>query len=462
MTRVPATARSARRASLALLAALTLGFAGAPAADAQTIPWARSASMAGADFALTRGVAAIEFNPANIFIEDSVAFSFASSLHGGRVLVTGPGLRDLAGIGTAAGVGDAALLDNVPAGGLRIDAVSEGTTARRIAEALDLPDPSGNAAVPTFGFTYKHGGLVVRNHTVLSAVVSRELIDLAVNGFNPEQINEYAAKSTALRSFTLSTITFSMGKHFSERFAAGFGVRYLRGRKLLEGRVFEPEIDVDNELLTASAAAVEARGGNGIGLDVGITYAVSARLYASFAIQNLWQRMHWSDDLLVSQSSLDQDDLGASDLRGIINRFRATEFDPDATTLEAYATARGLYEESFQPRITRAGIGWRAPTRTELQVTGTKTWGAGTLIPLRPDRIAAGVQHPWKALRLRGGVAFERGGSRQIAFGLGFDPAGFSIDFGGGWTQGTGASAGLLHGLSGSLGVGLIFTELGT
>ena len=170
--------------------------------------------MAEADFALTRGFAAIELNPANVYIQDSVAFSFGASLHGGRVLVTGASLGELSDIATAAGVGAAGLLDNLPDDGLRIDAVSEGATAALLAEALDIPDPSGNADIPTFGFTYKNGGLVVRNQTVLSALVSRELVELAVYGFNPELINQYAAKNTALRSFTLTTVTFGMGKHF--------------------------------------------------------------------------------------------------------------------------------------------------------------------------------------------------------------------------------------------------------
>ena len=446
---------------LALLVGLAIG----PSLNAQTSPWARSASMAGADFALTRGFAAIEFNRANLYIQDSVAFSFGASLHGGRVLATGASLGELSDIATAAGSGgEAGILDNVPDDGLRIDAVSEGATAALLAEALDIPDPSGNTDIPTFGFTYKNGGLVVRNHTVLSALVSRELIDLAVHGFNPEQINEYAAKNTALSSFTLTTVTFGMGKRFDfdPRFAAGFAVRYVRGRKLLTDKVFEPETDVDNVLLSATAAFAEARGGNGLGLDVGMTYEVRPRLYASFAIQNLGQRMYWSRNLLVSQSEFDQNEIGAIDIREIINRFEPTDFDPDRATLEAYAVSANLYEESFLPRITRVGIGWKGSSGTELQLTGAKTWGEGALIPAGSDRVAAGVQRAWKALRGRGGIAFESGGSRQFAAGLGMDGGSFKIDLGGGWTTGTGHSGARISGLSVSLTLGLVFTELGT
>ena len=88
------------------LFALLLGLAIVPSLNAQSVPWARSAAMAGVDFALTRGFAAIESNPANLYIQDSVAFSFGSSLQGGRVMVTGAGLQDLGDIVTAAGVGD--------------------------------------------------------------------------------------------------------------------------------------------------------------------------------------------------------------------------------------------------------------------------------------------------------------------------------------------------------------------
>jgi len=92
---------NARSPGPACAALLVVALATAPAVDVQDVSWTRSASMAGADFALTRGVAAVELNPANIFVEDSVAFSFSSTLHAGRVLVAGPGLRQLADIATA-------------------------------------------------------------------------------------------------------------------------------------------------------------------------------------------------------------------------------------------------------------------------------------------------------------------------------------------------------------------------
>ena len=443
---------------------LLLALAAVPSLNAQSIPWARSVSMAGVDFALTRGFAAIESNPANIYIQDSVAFSFGSSLHSGRIIVAGAGLRELGDIVTAAGVGEEGLLDNLPIDGLRIDVVSEGATAALLAEALNLPDPSANANIPTFGFTYKNGGIVVRNHTVLSALVSRELIDLAVFGFNPEKINEYAAKNTSLRSFTLTTATFGLGTRFDfdPRLAAGFAFRYVRGRKLLAGKVFEPEIDVDNELLSAAAATVEARGGNGLGIDVGVTYEVRPGLYASFAIQNLWQRMYWSRTLFVAQSSFDQNEIGAIDMREIINRFKAIDFEPDGATLEAYAASANLYEESFLPRITRAGVGWKSSTGTEVQITGAKVWGKGALIPIGSDRVAAGAQHAWKALRFRGGVALESGGARQFGGGVGVIGGAFMLDLGGGWTNGSQPSGARISGLSISLAVGLVFAEVGT
>ncbi len=443
------------------LLAVLLAFMVAPSLKAQTIPWARSVAMAGADFALTRGFAAIESNPANLYIQDSVAFSFGSSLQGGRVMVTGAGLRELGDIVTAAGGGDPRLLANIPEDGLRIDAVSEGSTAARLARALNLPDPSGNADIPTFGFTYKNGGIVVRNHTVISALVSRELIDLAVHGFNPEKINEYAAKNTSLRSFTLTTATFGLGKRFDPRFAAGFGVRYVRGRKLLTGRVFEPEIDVENKLLSATAATVEARGGSGLGLDAGMTYELRPRLYASIAIQNVWQRMYWSKKLFVAQSSFNQNEIGAIDLREIINRFEAIDFEPDGATLEAYAASADLFEESFLPRVFRAGLGWKASTGTEVQLTGSKALGEGALIPAGSDRIAAGVQHSWRGIRARGGVAFEGGGSREFGAGFGLYGGALMLDLGGSWTNGS-LSGARISGLSLSLAVGFVFTELGT
>jgi hypothetical protein len=413
--------------------------------------------MAGADFALARGFASLESNPANLFLDDSVAFSFGSSVHGGRVVVTGASLFDLADIVTSAGLGSSTLLDDIPEGGLRIDAVTEGLTANVAAEMLGVPDPSGRADVPTLGFTYKNGGLAIRQRTIMTAIVSRELVDLAVNGFNPEQINEYAAKNTSVRSFTLTSFTFGMGKHLTERVAAGFSVRYLSGRKLINVRVFEPEIDVDNELLSASAASVESRGGNGFGLDLGVTYEHRPELFFSLAIQNFAQRMWWSETLWVSQSTFDQDDIGSSDMRELIGRFNATEFDAQGTTLEAYATSKRLFKNAFLPRTVIAGVGYRASTGTEIQLTGTKAWGRGTLVPSRLDRVALGIQHPLTITRLRAGFAFEENGTRQFAGGVGFEIGSLKLDLGGGWSSGRGSMAGIVHGLSASVGLAFIF-----
>jgi hypothetical protein len=423
----------------------------------QNVPWPRSAGMAGADFALTRGVYAIEWNPANLFVDDSVGFSFLTSLHGGRVRIDGASVSDLADIVTAAGTGDPSLLESIPAEGLRIDALSEGSTANKLAEILDLPDPSGTS-LPTFGVSYKGGGLVIRSQTVAVLRVSKELVDLAVNGFNPERINEYASRNTGLRTFTFSSATVGLAKHLG-RLSAGVGLRYVFGRKLLNGRVFEPEIDVDAELLSATAASVESRDGNGFGLDVGLTYAITPDLFVSGAVQNLWQHMTWSESLFSSQSTLDQDDLGSTDLREIIGRFRATEFKSNATTLEAYAAAQSLFTESFLPRVARVGIGWRAPTRTEIQLTASRTWGPGILAPVGLDRVAAGVDQMLGVLHLRTGAAWERGSSQQVGVGLGFELSSFKIDLSGGWTRGTGGAGQPMHGLSASIGFGFVFVE---
>ena len=193
-----------------------------------------------------------------------------------------------------------------------------------------------------------------------------------------------------------------------------------------------------------------------------MTYEFRPRLYGSFAIQNLWQRMYWSKNLFVAQSEFDQNEIGAIDMREIINRFEAIDFEPDGATLEAYAASANLYEESFLPRITRAGVGWKSSSGTEVQITGTKAWGEGALIPAGSDRVAAGAQHAWNWLRIRGGFAFESGGGRQFGTGIGLVGGAFTLDLGGGWTQGSQQSGARISGLSLSLAVGLVFTELGT
>ena len=446
---------SARAALIA--ATLATALSSAMPGTAQENPWPRAEAMGGADLALARGYAAIEWNPANLFLEDSVAFSFGSTVYGGRISVTGASLGEMADIITAAGSGPASLLDGIPEEGLRVDAVSEGLTATRIAERLELPDPSGGATVPSMAFTYKNGGFAWRHQTVVSAVVSRELADLAVNGFNPERIDEYAARDTRLRIFSVASLTFGMGKPLTEHLSAGFAVRWVFGRKLVTGRVFEPEIDVDAERLTAQAAAVETRGGRGFGLDLGLTYRRGQRLFVSAALRNVIQRMHWSEDLYFSQAALDQDDLGSTDLTDLIDRFRAREFDPAGTTLEAYAAGSTLFQRSFLPRVGRLGVGYRTHFGTRVQLTGQAALGRGSLVPPRPDGVVLGVEHPWSVLRLRGGLALEEGGVRRFTGGFGLRLAALEFDVAAGYTSGGGNDSPVVRGFSASVGMGFLF-----
>lgn len=438
-----------------LLMAMAALIAASPLA-AQNIPWTRSAGMAGSDFALARGFSTIESNPANLFVDGAVGLSIGSSLHGGSVFVRGADVIQLADILRAAGSGDTSLLAGVPAEGLVVDAFSESATASLVARLLDVPDPAGGTPVPTFGLTYRNFGFVYRQETVVSGEVSRELVDLAVNGFNPEQIDDYAARGTGLRSFSTSSFTFAGSKDFG-RLQVGIGGRYLQGRKLLRARVFEPEADVDTESILATTTAVESRGGKGGALDVGLTYRMGGSGFLSLAVQNVWQRMFWDEDLLYSQAGFDQNDLGGTDFRLLVDRFRPEALDPQATTLEAYATASTLFDGAFQPRIVRAGAGWNLGSSTDVQIVAAKAFGAGTLIPARTDRVAAGLEQRLGPFAIRLGGALEDGGSRQLAGGLGIRMAFVQLDLAGGWTRERDAAAVRMEGFSGSVGLGFVF-----
>jgi len=423
---------------------------------AQNIPWSRSAGMAGSDFALARGFSTIETNPANLFVDGSVGLSIGASLHGGSVLVRGADVIQLADILRSAGSGDASLLAGVPAEGLSVNAFSESATASLLARLLDVPDPAGGTPVPTFALTYRNFGAVYRQETIISGEVSRELVDLAVNGFNPEQIDDYAARGTGLRSYSTSSFTLAGSKDFG-RLQIGVGGRYLMGRKLLRARVFEPEADVDTETILATTTAVESRGGQGGALDVGLTYRLGGNGFLSLAVQNVWQRMFWDEDLFYSQAGFDQNDLGGTDFRLLVDRFRPETLDPQATTLEAYETASTLFEESFQPRIVRAGAGWTLGSSFDIQVVAAKSFGAGALVPARTDRVAAGLEQRLGPIAVRLGGALEEGGSRQLAGGLGITMAFVRVDLAGGWTRERDASAVRMEGFSGSVGLGFVF-----
>ncbi|MEQ1858187.1 MAG: DUF5723 family protein, partial [Longimicrobiales bacterium] len=235
------------------------------AAFAQFAPGARAVGMGGAGMVFSSGVDAIEWNPANLALEGGWNVSIGEA--GAAALFSGITLDDFRSMVEDDG-GASQVVADLPSAGLTLATSTEGYLTDMGAEGEDLPRTG--AAIPTIGLAFGSLGLRVRSRVLNEARMSKELADLIVDGFDASEMQNYRVGDTGFRTTSFTEFTAAYGATLGDRMAIGVGARYVKGNKLVEMRFFEPVLDLLNETADVTAAAVEAPGGSGYGVDVGL------------------------------------------------------------------------------------------------------------------------------------------------------------------------------------------------
>ncbi|MDP2959129.1 MAG: hypothetical protein Q8N53_22095 [Longimicrobiales bacterium] len=431
-------------------AALAVAFAAPVGAAAQWATGPVSGAMGGAGMVWATGVDAVELNPANLGFGRGWSLSLLDV--GAAGLVTGTTLEDLWEIATAAGKGDRAVVDRLPLDGFRVAAVTEGYALSLGAEVADVPSPQ--ALLPGFGLSWGPIGLRVRSRVLADAAMSREVADLTVSGFNPERIREYAVRETGFRVASFTEMTLAYGFAVAGRLGVGAGVRYVQGHRLAQGRFFEPEIDLDDETLRLNGVAVEAPGGTGWGVDLGLAVELGGGVRMSLAAQNVAQRMSWDEQLRTHEAVFTDDDFDSAELADLLDRFAETPLDPSAVDLPVYEAARGLFTQAYFPTVYRAGLGWAGGSGTRLEVNASAVSPRGRQSAPWEQRLSAGVEQRLKFLVLRAGYARAEDGIAALTGGLGLRVGPIRLDVAAGKLSGELNGIGY-DGLQGSLGLSL-------
>lgn len=436
MTRIGS--RSPKRATRSALLFAAVSLAVPVCASAQFSPGARSVAMGGAGMVFSSGVDAIEWNPANLVLGTGWGVSVAEI--GGAALLSGVTFSDLRDIADASGSGDAALVARIPESGFSAATVTEGFVTSRAASSGDLPRPG--SPMPSIGIAYGPFGLRVRSRVLAEATLSKEVVDLIVNGFDPALIQSYRVGDTSFRTTSFSEITAAYGTMLGERLALGVSLRYVRGHQLTEGKFFEPVIDLVNETVEVTGVAVEAPGGSGFGVDVGLSLDVGGGLRVSASAINVIQRMKWEEALIGHEATFigcDQpftpscpngDDFDR-DIEELIDRFDARPIDPEAVSLPVYQTAQDLYQDAHFPTSFRAGVGWRAGG-TAVELVGTSVSPRGRQRSEWDDRLSIGVEQRLLFFVVRAGAARGSDGLQVLSGGVGlaFGPVALDLSAG--------------------------------
>jgi hypothetical protein len=410
--------------------------------SAQFSPGARSVGMGGAGMIYSSGVDAVEWNPANLALGTGWGVSLGEL--GGALLLSGVTYDDLRAIMDAGGSGNAALVARIPQSGISVSSVTEGFTTSRAASAGNLPRPG--SPLPSFGVAVGPFGLRVRSRVLAEATLSKEVIDLMVNGFDPALIQSYRVGDTGFRTTSFSEITAAYGTVLGERLAIGAALRYVQGHQLTEGKFFEPIIDLVNETVDVTGVAVEAPGGRGFGLDVGVALDLGGGLRVGASASSVVQNLEWSDDLIGHEATFrgcddpftpscpNGDDFDL-DLEELIDRFQARPLDPSAVSLPVFQTAQDLYREAYFPMAFHLGGGWRSG-RTTVELVGTSVSPRGRQRSEWDERISLGVEQRLSFFVARAGAAKGSGGLQVLSAGLGFGVGPVVVDVAGGLMSG--------------------------
>jgi len=414
--------------------------ASAQSGQAQFAPGARAVGMGGAGMVFSSGVDAIEWNPANLALEGGWNISLGEA--GAAALLSGISLEDFRSIVEDDGSASAVVAD-LPATGITLATSTEGYLTDMSADGQDLPRTG--SAIPTIGLAFGSFGLRVRSRVLNEARMSKELADLIVDGFDASEMQDYRVGNTGLRTTSFTEITGAYGTLLGSRMAIGVGARYVQGHKLIETRFFEPVLDLVNETADVTAAAVEAPGGSGYGLDVGLALDLFAGFRVSASATNVIQKMTWDDALVGYEytfhgcddtapgctSSFEQDPEELLDSLRYSNR----TIDPSAMSLAMYQTAQGLYPGAFFPTVYRLGVGWQAGWTT-IELVGSSVSPKGREHSQWDDRISLGIEQRLFFLRLRAGGAKGSDGLQAISGGVGLGLGPVHLDVSGGLMSG--------------------------
>jgi len=423
-----------------LAAALAL-FAPADAALAQFSPGARSVGMGGAGMVFARGVDAIEWNPANLALEGG--WNIALGEAGTSALVTGADIEALQDmfefelpVFTSDGGTAQQAVNALPASGLSLATVSEGFLAGSAAETSNGALPSPGKGYPSIGIAWGQFGVRVRSRVMSDVRLSKELVDLIVNDFDPARINEYQIGDTGFRSVSFSEITAAYGATLGERMALGVSARYVKGHKLTEGRFFEPVLDLVNQTAEFNSVAIEAPGGSGYGVDIGFALDLMAGLRVSASAVNIIQKMTWDDALIAHEATFFACDCPQSDFdsnpEDLIDQYQAGPVDPASMSLYVAQKAQGLFPGAFFPTVFRAGVGWRPWSSTAIELVGASVSPQGRQHNQWDERISLGIEQRLWFLTLRAGGAKGSDGIQALSggVGLGFGPVKLDVSAG--------------------------------
>ncbi len=306
--------------ALALLLSLSAGPAAAQGA-------VRAWGMGGASTALSRGLGAVEYNPANLAFSRGTSVGLAAAaldVHNNAISLDRYNEITGSHLDTA---DKTALLGDIPSDGFRLDADAR-------ASVLGLH--SGNFALSFNAIGSGRGNL------------DKDYFDLVLFGNQPGKTVDFS--NTWGEGYAVGSATLSFGSTFLEtdlgKFSVGMNARYLQG--IYEVHVEDAHGSITTSMTEISGEAfvstLSSDGGQGYGLDLGVALQTSGGWHLGLAVDNVASNISWDGNVEANEFRLTAADIN------LLNE------DLDASVADNDTTFAGDPYQTTLPRRMRVGV----------------------------------------------------------------------------------------------------------
>ena len=302
---------------LVLLGVLAAAVALAPrqAAAQGTV---RAWGMGGASTAMSRGLGAVDYNPANLAFSSGTSVGLAAAaldVHNNAISLDRYNEITGSHLDTAA---KTQLLSDIPGEGFRLDADAR-------ASVLGLH--RGNFALSFNAIGSGRGNL------------DKDYFDLVLFGNQPGKTVDFS--NTWGEGYAVGSATFSYGRAVMESdlgvLSVGVNARYLQG--IYEVHVQEAYGSISTSLTEISGEAyvstLSSDGGQGYGLDLGLALQTSGGWQLGLALDNLASTINWAGNVEANEFRVT-----AADINILNEDLDASVADSDTTfSADPYATS---------------------------------------------------------------------------------------------------------------------------
>ena len=290
----------------------------------------RAWGMGGASTASSRGLEAVEYNPANLAFSEGTSIGLAAvavDVHNNALSldryneITGSYLDQ---------ADKAALLADVPENGLRLDA---------------------EAHASALGFQTGHFAFSINAIGAGQGNLDKDYFDLVLFGNQLDETVDFS--NTWGEGYAVGSATLSMGQILAEgdggRLSVGLNARYLQG--LYEVHVEEAHGSLSTSMTEISGDAfvstISSDGGQGYGMDLGLALQTENDWSFGLVMDNLYTRITWESNVEAREYRVT-----AADINVLNEDLERAVSDRDST----YAAS--AYETSL-PRRLRLGAAHR-------------------------------------------------------------------------------------------------------